>query len=68
MLDTQRKMLYVHDPAALYQIVIKDPYTFEPLAWFTSLVYVVSGVLALVTKCFQVRFTCIWTRSASIPW
>ncbi|KAH8099585.1 cytochrome P450 [Cristinia sonorae] len=38
-----RKMLYVYDPTALYQVVIKDSYTFEPVKWFTSFVSLVFG-------------------------
>ncbi|THH27738.1 hypothetical protein EUX98_g6458 [Antrodiella citrinella] len=38
-----RKMLYVYDATTLYDIVIKNSYTFEPLLWFLSFVGLVFG-------------------------
>ncbi|KAK7676950.1 hypothetical protein QCA50_020068 [Cerrena zonata] len=44
-----RKALFVFDPRALHNIVIKEPYTYEPAEWFTIPIRLMLGPGVLVT-------------------
>ena len=37
-LDHQTSVLYVRDPKALYQVIVKEPDVYEEPKWFTAYV------------------------------